>query len=270
MVRMSDLCALYDGHLLPVLPQGNGVCPICHGLLSSGTGYCYQCKEAQSKLPATADVIGFIALAVKGEQLATDLWVYKSSRVHEARLRPQLGLAAVLWRWLSLHESCLASASGVDSFPIVTTVPSAVHRYPHPLTTIVSSIVRITSDRYIELLKPSELACDVAHTEHAMNERIMNSQRYVATHTLTGHPEPVLIIDDTFTSGAHIQSAAACLSDAGYGPIAALCIGRHFNRRPEKRGYIQFAESYYRAARQLGWSWDECSLCNTCTSAGTI
>ena len=280
MARISDLCALYDGHLLPVLPKGNGVCPICHGLLSSGTGYCYQCKEAQSKLPATADVIGFIALAVKGEQLATDLWVYKSSRAHEARLRPQLGLSAVLWRWLSLHESCLAHASGVDGFPLVTTVPSAIHRHPHPLTTIVSSTVKITSDRYIELLKPSEPAYDAACSEHArneyvmnervMNERVMNSKRYVATRTPTGNPEPVLIIDDTFTSGAHIQSAAACLSDAGYGPIAALCIGRHFNRRPEKRGYIQFAESYYRAARQLGWSWDECSLCNTCTSAGTI
>lgn len=222
MARISDLCALYDGHLLPVLPKGNGVCPICHGLLSPGTGYCYQCKEAQSKLPATADVIGFIALAVKGEQLATDLWVYKSSRAHEARLRPQLGLSAVLWRWLSLHESCLANASGVDGFPLVTTVPSAIHRYPHPLTTIVSSTVKITSDRYIELLKPSEPAYDAACGEHAMNERVMSSKRYVATRTPTGNPEPVLIIDDTFTSGAHIQSAAACLSDAGYGPIAAL------------------------------------------------
>ena len=254
MTRISDLCALYDGHLLPVLPKGDGICPVCHGLPSAGSLYCYQCREARSSLPETAKVVGFIALAVKGEQLATDLWVYKSSRTHEARIRPQLGIAAVLWRWLSLHEGCLASASGVDGFPVVTTVPSATHRHPHPLATIVSSTVGATSGRYVELLKPSDSTYD---------ERAISPKRYIAARTPTGDSEPVLIIDDTFTSGAHIQSAAACLSEAGYGPIAALCIGRHFNRRPGKRGYTKSAESYYQAAKQLGWSWEECILCNT-------
>ncbi len=254
MPKISDLCALYDGHILPVLPEGDGICPVCHGPLLSGTSCCYQCREARSRLTATAAVVGFIALAVKDEQLATDLWVYKNSWSYEARLRPQLGLAAVLWRWLSLHESCLARASGVDRFPVVTTVPSAVHRYPHPLTTIIRDKVGATSDRYVELLEPSNSTYD---------EREISSTRYVATHTNSGNPEPVLIIDDTFTSGAHIQSASACLSEAGYGPIAALCIGRHFNRRPEKRGYMKSAESYYRAAKQLGWNWNVCSQCST-------
>jgi orotate phosphoribosyltransferase len=40
----------------------------------------------------------------------------------------------------------------------------------------------------------------------------------------------VLLIDDTWTTGANAQSAAAALKDAGAGPVAAVVIGRHLNR----------------------------------------
>ena len=42
--------------------------------------------------------------------------------------------------------------------------------------------------------------------------------------------EPVLLIDDTWTTGANAQSAAAALKRAGAGPVAAVVIGRHLNR----------------------------------------
>jgi adenine/guanine phosphoribosyltransferase-like PRPP-binding protein len=53
--------------------------------------------------------------------------------------------------------------------------------------------------------------------------------RYESTSHLTD--EPVLLIDDTWTTGANAQSAAAALKRAGAGPVAAVVIGRHLNRR---------------------------------------
>jgi integrase len=59
--------------------------------------------------------------AVPLGQLHTALRQYK--RGHESAARQfQLQLAAVLWRFLSVHEDCLSRHVGVDRFDIVTTV----------------------------------------------------------------------------------------------------------------------------------------------------
>jgi len=42
--------------------------------------------------------------------------------------------------------------------------------------------------------------------------------------------ESVLLIDDTWTTGASAQSAAAALKAAGAGAVAAIVVGRHVNR----------------------------------------
>jgi hypothetical protein len=76
-------------------------------------------------LAATASAVSFTALAVKGELLARDLWVYKNCPSHGIRWAPRLGLAAVVWRSIALHERCLAAVARVPGFSVVTTVPSA-------------------------------------------------------------------------------------------------------------------------------------------------
>ena len=40
----------------------------------------------------------------------------------------------------------------------------------------------------------------------------------------------MLLIDDTWTTGASAQSAAAALKQAGAATVAAVVIGRHLNR----------------------------------------
>jgi hypothetical protein len=194
------------------------------------------------------DGLDFVALAVKHEQLAHELWFYKDGPSPFDRRRMTLGLAAVLWRWLREHEACVARKCGVEGFPLVTTVPSTNGRLEHPLVEIVGSIIEPTRDRYRQTLT-------TAPTSNTT--RTFSCDRFSVDDSQSGGP--VLLIDDTFTTGSRVQSAACALKKAGYGPIGAVVIGRHFSM--EQGGeFGQAAKNYYSMSKKLGWDWRRCCL----------
>jgi hypothetical protein len=248
MPTVRELSAPYANHLLPVLPAGPGVCSICHTSVVWDWERCYKCNEAIRSLPTTADAVSFVALAVKGEQLARELWVYKGERI-EARQRPQFGLSAVLWSWLVNHEDCLVAGVGVGSFDVVTTIPSTIGRLNHPLEGMIGEIVRPTAERYRALLR---------HRPDDAGDRHFGVDRFEAIEVEDG--ASILLIDDTWTSGSRTQSAAAALKVAGAGPVGVLAIGRHFNRDPGETAYKDACATYYKRAKAMGWSWTSCCL----------
>ncbi len=213
MASVLDLSDPY-GNFMLAPRRGSGVCERCFNL-TDGYDRCYACDHGGDSL----EVVAPIAYSVAGEQLHHALVAYKRPPAGTARpLERQL--AAVLWRHLGAHERCLAGAAGVDAFAHVTTVPSGGDRTGiHPLQRIVSELVGPTRERFTSLLR---------RTDHPVRVHSFSPDRFAATRTL--HGEPVLLIDDTWTTGASAQSAAATLKKAGSGPIAALVIGRHLNR----------------------------------------
>lgn len=251
MPSVQDLSAPYENHLLPVLPAGPGVCRVCHTFVASDFECCYQCNEARRSLTSTVEAIDFVALAVKGEQLARELAVYKGTN-HVAASRTRFTLSAVLWRWLVEHEDCVAEAADVVRFPVVTAIPSTGGRTTHPLDDMVGRAIKATADRYRPVLRVPP---------GSPGDRSFAEDRFEAEPP-PGHEVPVLLVDDTFTSGAHVQSAAAALRAAGWGPIGVVCIGRHFNRRPPGDRYREAAEAYYQEARSRRWDWSRCCLCD--------
>jgi predicted amidophosphoribosyltransferase len=250
MATVGEISAPYANFLLPVLASDSSVghvCKVCHSTATEGWTRCYQCNQAERLLTSLADAVVPIALAVKGEQLAYELWTYKNSPRERVRARLQVGLAAVLWRWLDEHEACVARASGTRSFSLVTTVPGTADRSgDHPLERMVGSIVGLTRDRYAQLLLPAT---------GVKQGRDHSDTRFAVSTELAG--ESVLLIDDTWTTGAHAQSAASALKSSGAGIVGAVAIGRHFNRTPADP-YREPAETYYRAARDQGWDWQTC------------
>ncbi|MBV9445622.1 MAG: hypothetical protein JO345_06965 [Streptosporangiaceae bacterium] len=159
-----------------------------------------------------------IALAVKHEQWAYELFSYKNSSSSAARDSLALRLGAVLWRWLEHHEGCVAEYGGVAEYPLITAVPSTRGRADHPLPRILTEIIKPTSDRYAELLVPNP--------DYPPGCRDARDNRYRVTRRMRG--EPVMLIDDQWTSGGHAQSAAAALTAGRFGtrgrcrPRAAL------------------------------------------------
>lgn len=117
--EVSDACT---DVLLPVLAPGPGVCATCRSVADPKYPLCWPCRSATITLAwRRADAVAPISYAVKGGQLANELWRYKGSTIID-REHYVLGFTAVLWRFLTEHEACLAAAAGAPDFSLVTTV----------------------------------------------------------------------------------------------------------------------------------------------------
>ena len=245
MTTVGEVTAPYGNVLVPVLGPGQDRCSVCKGVVHSGYLRCYQCNVQANTLSFTADVVAPVALSVKGEQWAHELSAYKNSSSLAARQTLEVKIGAVLWRWLDSHEIHVAEAAGVAGFPIVTSVPSTNNRVDHPLPRLLRGVVYPVRDRYYDLLTANE--------NYANGSREARNDRFVAQQ-LQG--QPVLLIDDQWTSGGRMQSAAAALRIAGSGPVAAVALGRHFDPRPYGDVYLEAAQKYLRAAHGQGWDWN--------------
>ena len=213
MPTVAELSAPYANFLLGPR-RGPDVCSQCFNL-TDGYSRCYGCIHGGRFLDAMVP----ISYSVSGEQLHHALAGYKRFQGLVAR-RFALGLAAVLWRHLALHERCLARATATTGFSLATSVPSSSQdRDPvHPLHELVGLVEPVRS-RYERLLQRTE----VPATPHEFDRR-----RYEAVRDLTG--QSILLLDDTWTQGANAQSAAAALKAAGAERVSAVVIGRHVNR----------------------------------------
>lgn len=221
--------------------HGAGVCARCFNFTREpGYELCYACARGGQCLDAVVP----IAYSVAHERLHQDLVRYKRYA------DPWVGMAAarlalILGRFLATHEACVAAAAGAPAFDLVTTVPSGVAQRDelHPLRRIVGETVEASAGRHERLLRRSG---------EPVAAREFDPGRYEAIRRLDG--ANVLLIDDTWTTGASAQSAAAALKAAGAARVAAVVIGRHVNRE-----WFENDLRLRQVAAPLGFV--ECALC---------
>lgn len=213
MPTVAELTDPYVNFLLSPV-SGAGTCEVCL-TFTQGYARCYVCSGTEQLLATVVP----ISYSVAGGQLHQTLRGYKRFGGDVAR-RLQTDVAALLWRFLADHERCVARGAGVAAFELVTTVPSGslLRDEHHPLRHLVSNVVLPTKDRFRRLL---------TRTDRPIADHTFSSEKFVATRALAG--ESVLLIDDTWTTGASIQAAAAALRTAGAGRIGSVVIGRHIN-----------------------------------------
>jgi hypothetical protein len=238
MPSVRELSALYENVMLGPR-RGPNVCHICFNF-TDGYTRCYACDHGARVL----DAVSPVSYSVAREQLHHALASYKRLDGEVAR-RLGASLAAILWRFLVEHECCVARAAGTDRFELVTTVPSgdASRDERQPLRWIVGDLVGPTRARYQRLLRRSDAE---------VQPRTFSPEKFIADQPIQGRS--VLLIDDTWTTGATAQSAAAALKAAGAGPTAAVVIGRHLNR-----GWHENDRRLRGIERPFEWA--KCALC---------
>jgi predicted amidophosphoribosyltransferase len=237
MPTVLELSAPYENYMLAPRP-GKDVCRICC-TFTGGFDTCHSCHRIEQ----WADAVLPISYSVAGGQLHHELASYKRLSGDVAR-RLTAQLAAVLWRFLTIHERCVAAAAHTTAFDVVTTVPSGDRERDanHPLRRIAGELVGATRDRHVRLLERSS---------RLVGGREFSADKFAATRRVDG--QPVLLIDDTWTTGANAQSAAAALKAAGARPVGVVVIGRHINRDWHDND---------RRLRALArpFDWDRCAL----------
>jgi predicted amidophosphoribosyltransferase len=239
VATVGELSDPYANFMLNPLPPGTpNVCRVCT-TFTQGYDTCYRCGFDVQYL----DTVLPISYSVHYGQLHTALAGYKRSMSRAAR-RFQLQLAAVLWRFLARHEGCLANTVGVDSFGLVTTVPSGNTNRDatHPLRHVVGELVEPMRGRYDTVLRRSRT--DV-------HGRSLDTAKYEPTRPLDG--EDVLLVDDTWTTGGSAQSAAAALLGGGAGKVGLVVIGRHVHEKHEDN-------EVRLNALPTPFDWDRCAL----------
>jgi hypothetical protein len=188
-----------------------------------GYARCYQCgRHLAAGGRLLADAVVPISYAVKGTAFADGLWRYKS------RLGPDPSsrafLLALLLAFLADHGPCVWRQAGMPGPLQLAVVPAGSGRPgPHPLLRLLSPA----------LLLP---VCALA-LRPGRQGRDFDPGRFSVSGARPGGR--VLLVDDTWVSGASAQSAAAALKRAGITRVAVVVAGRHLNPGdPESRPLV--------------------------------
>lgn len=184
-----------------------------------------------------------VSLYVGLSQLHTVLRKYKDSPIDAIRNRCQAQVAALITRFLRDHSACIEEAGG-SSWDLVTTIPSSQGRLgPHPLEEAIamSPALRSTFNRTLE---PGQTQ---------LRHLAASDGGFHVIADVNGRS--ILIIDDTFTSGARCQSAASALQLAGAHVVAVVPVGRFI--RPE---FSDEASALWNDAYALPFRFDSCCL----------
>jgi hypothetical protein len=219
----SVLPALYPIELPAVTPPGDpGVCAVCRGPVRPGFARCYQCGRHGALSPGLlADAVVPISYAVKGTALAADLWRYKSWPGPSASART--AVLALLLAFLHDHGACVWRHAGMPGPGRLAVVPTGCGRPgPHPLLELASPYLRLPLTQLA--IRPGRQGRD------------LDVHRFGTDQTAAG--ADLLLIEDSWVSGASAQSAAAALKLAGARHVAIVVIGRHIDPADPRDGAL--------------------------------
>lgn len=221
---------------LVAVPRGPGVCPNCHTWKVPTERWCENCEEVAAVLLADPLPISLVTLYAKPSDLRDWLTRYKGREGEEdpwdAQAEAQVKL--LFRRFFERYRSRLGALQRAD---VLTVVPSTDRPPPHPLELLLASI---------DIGKPIERV--LHRTAEPIGFRQPNADAY--RPDVTG-PRRVYLVDDVYTTGAHLNSAAEALRLGGAEVTGALVLARRIN--PD---YNEAAHRLWDCARSVPYSWE--------------
>ncbi len=210
--EMQRLVLAQAPELHAPLPGMPGLCAVCRGPAGRGRGHCFQCDlQGQCAGGGLADLVVPIAYASKAARTQCACGNTNPFRAH------RIGNWRVgCWRpccWCS----CVITGGAGGGRPglawpptHLAVVPSARGRPgPHPLRALIGPHL---SCRWTDLVAIPDY--------HHVRE--LDPDRFLAAPVPGGR---ILLLDDTWTTGASAQSAAMALRRAGARSVATVVLG---------------------------------------------
>jgi predicted amidophosphoribosyltransferase len=212
---------------LAVPRPGPGVCATCHGPARDGGTDCWCCRTVSSRLGhfgSQPALVVPVSLCRNGDPLHVALRGYKDAPVTAARRHFAARTGLLVRNFLTRHATCIRDTASAtwDSF---ATVPSSVRpsrssprdgdiSWRHPFDRIVQPVLSASGLTHIRLVR----------AEGELGHLVPDPHAFGVVGGVRGRR--VLLVDDTWVTGARMRSAASALSRAGAVVVAMVAVGR--------------------------------------------
>lgn len=210
-----------------VCPDEYGVCRTCWAPTrkgSAGTPYaqCWDCRTHFADVLVAAIPISYSI----PDDLMSMIWQAKNSPGMQWLRIP---LVSILYNFLNQHLSCIEQFAGgaIDAITVVPSHPSRRNGDDH-LKQLHGVVKYWPQNWELDILQKQ------APTTADTRRKLIVPNLFTVASGAEVTNRRILLIDDLFTSGGTIASAASALTAAGAFKPVALTIGRHLSTdRPE-------------------------------------
>ena len=197
--------------------DASGTCQVCGRHIGIPIPVCFCCRTVASQLGLPLVPLFALSEYRVGDQGHHRLRAYKDAPVAEVRAWCRGELVAVLARWFARPESGWPTIDGATA--VVTAVPSSRRPGPPPAERLIEGVPMLAA-HHLRLLARGP--GDGGHLQAGRDAFTLAPG--VDRAGLAGLS--VLVFDDTTTTGAAAQSAAATLRLAGARVSGVLVMGR--------------------------------------------
>lgn len=247
-VDTTDIVATSDlltPNLVPPPIDGPGICSRCRTwaqpAVDGDDGHgaeCENCAEVRQGLDMDPLRFAVVSLYKKPSDLRDWLTRYKGREEEEDVFEPAFVdiVRAIVGRFVIEHGDALEVAGG--PFDGIVAVPSTTRPAPHPLEAILESLN--PDAPLVRLLERG--AGDLGFRRPSKDGYRVVGDRI---------PMRLLLVDDVYTTGSRLNSAAAALSASGHQVTAGLVVARRIN--PE---YNEAARELWQSASATPFHWE--------------
>ena len=224
--------------------DGEGICPRCRTWADEDSdnaehpGECENCRDVRTALGMDPLRLAVVSMYKKPSDLRDWLTRYKGRDDEEDVYEPAFVdiVRSIFGRFVIEHGQALEAAAG--TFDAMVVVPSTSRPGRHPLEAVLESLGLDTP--LLHLLERG--AGDLGFRRPAKDG-----------FKVTGDHESmrVILVDDVYTTGSRLNSAAAALTVAGHHVSAGLVLARRVNP-----AYNQRAAALWQTAASAPFRWE--------------
>jgi len=194
------------------------VCRVCQGPAPADFAHCFCCATLVRQLRMPLVPVVAVADYRVGDPMHRRLRGYKDAPVAEARETCAARLGDLVRVWMAANRAQL-DRQFVPGWDLVATVPSSGRPVGAPADDLVRRVPTLALRHRTLLVRGPETT---GHLRAA--RRGFEIPSSVDSESLIGRR--VLVFDDSITTGARAQSAAAALRMAGADVVGVLAVGR--------------------------------------------
>jgi predicted amidophosphoribosyltransferase len=234
--------------LAPTSPRPEASCELCGGAVGpyGDGGYWPRCAQCRNYSEALDEFVPISYSMSTG--LESALHKFKDFENYGWLQAP---LGALLYTFLDHHRECIENA--VEGVDIATFVPADNRqRTFSPLQQVLDALTENPIEDWYSW-DPGAIARDFATSRPRRGEE--KPEAYVVK-AISGMS--VLLLDDTWTSGASMVSSAAALKQAGARAVIGLTLGRQLNID----GHFGSTDTIRASVSARAWRSTECLLCS--------